>query len=265
MRLIYFANNWLGWQALVWLRQGRLPADADVVGLVLHPAHKRRFGDELLAAAGLPPERVFTGDQLRDPAVLARIQALDADLGLSVLFDHILKPELLALFPRGVVNLHPALLPWNRGQYPNVWSIVEGTPAGTTLHYIDAGIDTGDIIAQREVVVDPADTGESLYRKLERASLALLQETWPALAAGTAGRRTQPPGGGSYHRTRDVDRIDEIDLDRSYTGRALIDLLRARSFPPYTGAWFRAGGRKIHLRLTLEPEDEAAGGPQGGG
>jgi len=52
---------------------------------------------------------------------------------VSVLFDYILKPDFLGMFPGGTINLNPALLPYNRGQYPNVWSIVEGTPAGATI------------------------------------------------------------------------------------------------------------------------------------
>jgi methionyl-tRNA formyltransferase len=251
MRVLFLGNNWVGWQTLQWLRG----AGAEIAGLVLHPQAKARHGAELRAAAALPESAIFGGSTLGERAVLRRIAELRADIAVSVLFDYILKPDFLALFPRGTINLHPALLPYNRGQYPNVWSIVEGTPAGATLHYIDEGIDTGAIIAQRQVAVDPADTGETLYRKLERASLALFQETWPAVVAGEAPVIPQAHAAGTFHRTRDVERIDEIDLDRSYTARELIDILRARTFPPYRGAYFRAGGRKIPLRLQLEYDD----------
>ncbi|HET6279927.1 MAG TPA: formyltransferase family protein, partial [Polyangia bacterium] len=144
MRIVALANNRLGWQVLTWLSA---QDDVQIVGLVLHPEAKRRFGQEIADAARVPSDAVFSGDALRQPAVLKQIAALGADLALSVLFDHILTGDFLGLFPRGVVNLHPALLPYNRGQYPNVWSIIEGTPSGTTLHYIDEGIDTGAIIA----------------------------------------------------------------------------------------------------------------------
>src|SRR5262245_54565473 len=164
MRILYMADNRLGSQVLNWLKQQE---QDEVVGLVIHPEGRRRCGPEMLAAAGLPREYVFDAKQLREPKTLERIRSLKADVGVSVLFGYILTRDLLSLMPHGCVNLHPAYLPYNRGAYPNVWSIVDGTPAGVTLHSIDAGIDTGPIIARREVPIDPTDTGETLYRKLE--------------------------------------------------------------------------------------------------
>jgi len=250
VKIFFMGNNWLGWRALAWLRE----RGADVVGLALHPAERRRHGDEILRTAQLPPEQIFDAASLRDPLVQRRVAALQADIGLSVLLGYILAPEFLAIFPRGVVNLHPALLPFNRGAHPNVWSIVEGTPAGATLHWIDSGVDTGDIIAQTPTEVAAEDTGETLYRKLEHASLDLLRQTWPAIEAGHAPRRRQE-GQGTSHRARDLERIDEIDLDRSYRARDLLDVLRARTFPPHKGAFFRAGGKRVYVRVGLDVEE----------
>ena len=250
MKIFFLGNNWLGWRALAWLRE----SGADVVGLALHPLERRRYGDEMLAAAKLPRERVFDASRLREPAAQQEIAALRADIGLSVLLGYILAPEVLSLFPRGVVNLHPAWLPFNRGSNANVWSIVERTPAGVTLHHMDAGVDTGDVIAQTRTEVGVEDTGETLYHKLERDGLALLQRAWPLLEAGTATRIPQT-GRATTHRVRDLERIDEIDLDASYRARDLIDVLRARTFPPHKGAFFRVDGKRVYLRLSLEVED----------
>lgn len=249
MKIVYFGNNHLGLQLLRWLKE----RGEEIVGLVLHPVTTAKFADEMRAAVDLPPERIFSGERLREPEVVARIAALEAELGLSIMFGHLLRPELLGHFPRGVVNLHPALLPYNRGQYPNVWSIVEGTPSGTTLHYIDPGLDTGDIIAQKEVREEPTDTGETLYGRLMEASFSLFCETWPQLRAGAAPRSPQPEG-GTFHRTRDVQQIDEIDLDRTYTARDLLNLLRARTFPPYRGAWFQTPQGRVFVSVQLELE-----------
>ncbi len=251
MRIVCLANNWVGWQVVSWLRS----VGEEVVGLVIHPEGKQKYAKELLGAAALPEARVFDGSRLQDETVLQRVRELKPDIGVSLLFDYILRPDFIGLFPRGVVNLHPALLPFNRGQYPNVWSIVERTPAGATLHFIDQGVDTGAILAQKEVPVAPTDTGEALYRKLERASVDLFVESWPRLSRGELRAVPQHGGGGTTHRTRDVERIDRIDLDRRYTGRELIDILRARTFPPYPGAYFECEGRRIYLRLQLMEED----------
>lgn len=257
MRIVFLGNNWLGWQALEWLHaQGE-----DIAGLVTHPPGRQKYGDEIRAAAHLPPEHVFDAATLRHPDTLTAIRALEADIALSVLFGYILKPDFLSIFPQGVVNLHPAYLPYNRGAYPNVWAIVDGTPAGTTLHYIDPGIDTGDIIARRQVPVEPVDTGRSLYGRLEQASLDLLKETWPLIRRGEAPRISQPDGEGTHHFVRDVEQIDAIDLDEPVTARRLIDVLRARTFPPYDGAYFvDETGRKVYLRLELTYADDDSGG-----
>jgi len=252
MRILYLGNNWVGWQVIRWLRE----QNEQIVGLVVHPPHKRKYGDEIIRSAQVSPAHIFDGAQLRQPEVLQAIRALRPDIGLSVLFGYILAPEVLDLFPSAVINLHPAYLPYNRGAYPNVWSIVERTPAGVTLHYIDAGVDTGDIVAQRQVPIEPVDTGETLYRKLEQACVELFKETWPLIRSGQASRIRQRSDEGSYHRTRDVERIDHIDLDRKYTARELIDVIRARTFPPYPGGYFIHQGRKVYLRLQLLPEEQ---------
>jgi methionyl-tRNA formyltransferase len=252
MRILYLGNSWVGWQVLKWLRE----QEEKIAGLVIHPPHKQKYVEEMLQVVELPPSSIFDGSRLRERETVEAIQKLAPDIGLSVLFDYILKPAFLAIFPQGVVNLHPALLPYNQGQYPNVWSIVEETPSGVTLHYIDEGIDTGDIIAQQEVPVEPIDTGETLYRKLERASVSLFQETWPLIRAGKAPRVPQSSEAGTYHRSRDVDAIDEIDLNRDYNARTLINILRARTFPPYKGAYYTVGGRRVYMRLRLEYEEE---------
>jgi methionyl-tRNA formyltransferase len=253
MRILYMANNRLGWKVLEWLR--RQP-EAELVALAVHPPDRRLFGDEILADCGLDEEDIFDASQLESPGVLERIAALEPELGVSVLLGYILRPRLLGLLPSGCVNLHPSLLPHNRGAHSNVWAIVDGTPAGASLHWIDAGVDTGDLIAQREVEVEPIDTGKSLYHKLERAGLTLFQECWPALAAGNAPRRPQPSGAGSSHRRRDLESLDEIHLDEPTTARRVIDTLRARTFPPYPGAYFVQDGRKVFLRLELSYDDD---------
>src|SRR5437868_7353950 len=147
VKILYFGNNRLGWTVLEWLKAEH----EDIVGLVLHPPERRKFGDRLTQTAALEPGRIFDASRLRDAEVQRTIRELQPEIGISVLFGYILRPELLGCFPSGVINLHPSLLPFNRGACPNVWSIVDGTPAGATLHYIDSHIDTGDIVAQHRV------------------------------------------------------------------------------------------------------------------
>ena len=250
MRILLFANNWVGWQIGAWLRsQGE-----EIVGLVLHPPAERKYGNEIIAAVGVDGSNIYDGSQLRTTDTANNIKRLVPEIGISAFFGYILRRGILELLPSGCVNVHPAFLPYNRGAFPNIWSIVENTPAGVTIHYIDDGVDTGDIIAQRQVRVEPTDTGESLYRRLEQSSVDLFKETWISIRNGTAPRKPQPPG-GSLHRRRDVAEIDEIDLDRTYTARDLINVLRARTFPPYKSAYFKSGNSKVFIQIQLQYED----------
>lgn len=252
MRIVCLCNNWLGWQVLQWL----VGHGEEIAGLVIHPDGQGKCLEEIRSVAKSAGCIVLEDAVISTPEGLEQIRSCKADMAVSVLFRNMLRKPFLDLFPMGCINLHPAFLPYNRGNYPNVWSIVEKTPAGVTLHYIDEGLDTGDIIAQEEVTVEMTDTGGTLYRKLEVAALDLFQRTWPSIAAGHAPRKPQNAAPGTCHRRADVGAIDEIDLRRLYRAEDLINILRARTCPPYRGAYFPHNGRKVYLRLELSEEPE---------
>jgi len=250
MRIFFLGNNLTGLRILEYLRgQGE-----EICAMAVHPPGRSKFGDEITRASGLPPGRIFDGSQLRTEQAINSIRELKPDIAVSAFFGYVLRPDLISTMRYGCINIHPAYLPFNRGAHPNVWCMLDGTPAGVTIHYIDEGIDSGDIIAQRKVEVDPADTGGSLYAKLERECLRLFEESWPAIRKGEAPRLPQRPGEGTFHRLSDLRKTDEIDPEKTYKGSDLINLIRARTYPPYAGAYFRRGGKKIYLRLILEEE-----------
>lgn len=251
MRILFLGNNWVGWKVLDWLKSQK----EEVIGLVIHAPEKRKYGEEILKTAGLDPSSIFDGSKLRQPEVVKAIQRLQPEIGISAFFGYLLPDELLRSMRSGCVNIHSSFLPYNRGVYPNLWSIVDGTPAGVSLHFMDEGVDTGDIIVQRQLPVEPIDTGESLYRKLEKASVELFKESWPLLRHSKVSRIPQKKTAGSYHRLQDLNEIREIDLNRTYTAKKLIDRIRAQTFPPYKGAYFLHEGRKVYLRLELLYED----------
>lgn len=248
MKILFFGNNWVGWKILHFLKK----RGENVVGVALHPPEKRKYGDEIVAVSGFDESEIIDGSQLSEGQTRKLIKTLNPDIGISAFYGYILKRETLDLFPKECINIHPALLPYNKGAYPNVWSILDGTPAGVTIHYIDEGIDTGDIIAQREVSVKFTDTGYKLYQKLEKASVQLFKETWPLIREGRGKRQKQDPSSGTHHYTVDVEAIDRIDLEKRYTARKLIDLLRARSHPYYPGAYIEVDEKKNFIRIELE-------------
>jgi methionyl-tRNA formyltransferase len=251
MRILYLANNRVGWQVLQFLISRR----EDVVGLVVHPEERQKCTPEIIATSRLSPDRIYYGNEIAEESIQEEIRELKPDIGLSIYFGYLLSQKFLDIFPRGVINLHPAYLPYNRGVYPNVWSIIETNPAGVTLHYVDGGVDTGPVIAQEYVPVESTDTGRSLYRKLELSSVKLFKEIWPEVRAGKVSGRPQNPNEGTFHTKGDIEDIDRIDLDKSYRGRDLINIIRARTFPPYEGAYFMDGHKKVYLRISFQKKE----------
>ena len=120
-------------------------------------------------------------------------------------------------------------------------------------------LDTGDIIAQTQIPVEPFDTGKSLYEKLEVESLKLFKKTWPKIKSGNFERKKQPEQGGTFHYVNEIERIDEIFLEKRYTANELINILRARTFSPYPGAFIQHKRQKIFLKLEMIPEKAPEG------
>lgn len=128
------------------------------------------------------------------------------DLAVSYGYRHLVRGDTLDAWKDRLINLHISLLPWNRGADPNFWAARDGTPSGVSIHHIDAGIDTGDIIAQQEVPFEDGDTLATSYARLQERMIELFRDTWPSIRAGSAPRVKQQ-GVGSYHRARDKDAL----------------------------------------------------------
>jgi methionyl-tRNA formyltransferase len=133
----------------------------------------------------------------------------DPEFLVSYGYRHIIKADVLERFPDRAVNLHISLLPWNRGADPNLWSFVDDTPKGVTIHYLDAGVDTGDVIAQRELFFAQSETLRTTYDALQREIQSLFREHWPAIRVGGC-RREKQKSGGSAHRLRDKEAIAHL-------------------------------------------------------
>lgn len=137
------------------------------------------------------------------------------DLTVSYTYRYILPREMITTLNGNIVNLHNSYLPFNRGADPNIWSILDKTPRGVTLHYIDAELDKGYIIAQKFVIEEEHETLSSSYNNLDLAAKALFKEAfayykyWPEMKKKAVGK-------GNYHSTKDGSKykklIDSYDI-----------------------------------------------------
>ncbi len=94
------------------------------------------------------------------------LQSNGVEFIVSFGYRHIIKKEVLDLLPEKVINLHISYLPWNKGADPNLWSFIEETPKGVTIHQVDEGLDTGKILLQKEVSFSAEDDLKTSYSKL---------------------------------------------------------------------------------------------------
>jgi methionyl-tRNA formyltransferase len=182
------------------------------------------------------------------------LEKLDAcvDLGVLAWWPKILKAPLLDAPRQGFVNTHPSLLPYNRGKHYNFWAIVEQAPFGVTLHRVDSGVDTGDIVAQEGIAYDWCDTGETLYNKAQVAMFELFCNTYPLLRVGHYESRQQSSNYGSFHRASELESASKLDLDANYRARDLLNLLRARTFDGYPGCWFEEFGKRYEISIKIK-------------
>ena len=126
------------------------------------------------------------------------------DLANSFGYRHILKGDVLHNDKCPIINLHIGFLPYNRGADPNFWSFYEGTPSGVTIHLIDEGIDTGDIIFQRYVNFDPQEKtfAQSYNRLIEEVEDLFIENREIILSKSFTSFPQRGPG--SYHKVADL-------------------------------------------------------------
>ena len=209
-------------------------------------------------------------DSIKVTALLTESDQLDIvkqsvpDFVVSVGFDHLVPQEILEVPSEGAINLHPSYLPHNRGKSPNVWPIVEGTPAGVTLHSMDAEFDTGAIIAQQKVETDFSDTGRALHERLEEAQFDLFTNVWPEIESGGIEQSPQDTTTGRYHSKSDFTELCELDPDEELKVKTLLDRLRALTFPPFDNAYLDIDGERyyvdVEIRKASDADDEKTDG-----
>jgi methionyl-tRNA formyltransferase len=146
---------------------------------------------------------------VESPITLEEARRAGAEFIVSYGYRHIIRQDVIDYFAGRAINLHISLLPWNRGADPNLWSFLEDTPKGVSIHLIDAGLDTGDIIAQQKVDYYDGDTLASTYNRLSTVIEKLLYNIWPDIREGLIKSRKQPSG-GSYHLAKDRARYEHL-------------------------------------------------------
>lgn len=148
--------------------------------------------------------------QTSDRITTESTEVHEADFVVSYGYRYIIKQNVLDLFPNRAINLHISLLPWNRGADPNLWSFIDDTPKGVSIHSIDAGVDTGDVIAQKEMVFESVKaTLATTYAELQNEIQELFKGTWHRIKNGEISGSPQQSS-GSYHGKKDRELVEHL-------------------------------------------------------
>ena len=179
---------------------------------------------------------------------------LEFDIIFSIHCKQIFPAELVS--ERRCINIHPGLNPYNRGWFPQVFSIINKMPAGATIHEIDIELDHGKIIVQKEVEINAWDTSLSIYNRVLETELELLDEYIDRIIEGDYFA-VSPEFEGNINLKKDFNMICEINLKDRGTYQEFIDKFRALNHGEYKNAFFidPKTGKKIYLRLDLSKED----------
>ena len=184
------------------------------------------------------PDRIKTNDAFR-----AQLTALHPDAIIVVGYGRIIPQWMLDLPPLGNINLHASLLPKYRGAAPIQWAIANGeTITGVTTMRIDAGLDTGDILLQKELPISPDDTAETLSPRLAAIGADLIVETLRGLQSGAIHPRTQDDSKSSL---APILKKEDGLIDFSRTATEILN--RLRGFQPWPGAYTKFRGKNLQI------------------
>lgn len=162
---------------------------------------------------------------------LEDVCSLDDLVFLSLEFDKIVRVEKFK--DAKIYNIHFSLLPAYKGMFTSALPILHNQKnAGVTLHLIDNGIDTGDIIAQREILIGENTDAQQLYTKYIREGVALIKEYIPGLLAGSVSSSPQPVQNASYYSKHALD-FSSIQVDLNKTAQEVHNQIRAYVFPAF--------------------------------
>ncbi len=191
------------------------------------------------------PDRIKTNEEFR-----AQLTSLKPDAIIVVGYGRIIPQWMLDLPPLGNINLHASLLPKYRGAAPIQWAIANGeTVTGNTTMRIDAGLDTGDILLQRELPIAQDDTAETIAPALATMGATLLVETLRALQSGTVKPRKQDDAQSTL---APILKKEDGLVDFSRSASEIYN--RLRGFQPWPGAYTKFRGKNLQI-WKAQPSD----------
>ena len=226
-----------------------------VLGAFTQPDRPKGRGQQLAESPvkqaalrlGIP---VFQPERIRRPESVEQLRSFQADLMVVVGYGQIIPQSIIDLPPSGILNVHASLLPKYRGAAPIQWAIANGeTTTGVTIMQIDAGLDTGDMLAKATAEIGPEETAPELSVRLAALGAQLLVRTVEDIKSGAAQRKKQ---NDSEATLAPILKKEDGRVDWRAPAREIND--RRRAFTPWPGSYTSFRSQPLSL-IRTEPSD----------
>lgn len=182
---------------------------------------------------------MFRTDDINADKTLRWIKGKNADVIFCLGWSHLINKEILGAVPLGVIGYHPARLPQNRGRHPLIWALVLGLEeTASTFFSMDEGVDSGDILSQVNISINPEDDAYTLYGKITQIAAGQLQKLVSNLSDGSCQRIPQDSALANCWRKRGLK--DGV-IDWRMSAVSIHNLIRGLTHP-YIGAHFDLNG-----------------------
>jgi methionyl-tRNA formyltransferase len=241
--------------------QGLIDAGCALVGVYTQPDRPKGRGKQMAAPPvkelarqhGIP---VYQPQKLRQPEVVAELEALAPDLIVVVAYGQILPKSVLDIPTHGCINVHASLLPKYRGAAPINKAIIDGaTETGITTMYMDVGLDTGDMLVKMTLPIGAEETAGELHDRLAVLGRETMEETLRQLCAGTLQREVQDDTRSTY---APMMKKEDGRIDWSRSALDVHNLVRG--LDPWPGAYTSLDGELLKLARTT-PQDNGDAPP----
>ncbi len=229
-----------------------------IAAVVTQPDRPKGRGRQLAA----PPVKetalrlgltVYQPERIRTPEVIDLLRGMKPDAMVVVGYGKIIPQAIIDVPPHGVINVHASLLPKYRGAAPIQWAVANGeTVTGVTTMRIDAGLDTGDILLQRETAIGPDETAAELSPRLAEMGAALLVETLAGLERGEIKPR---PQNSAEATLAPVLKKEDGIIDWKRPAREIAN--RIRGFTPWPGCHTHFRGKTLEISRARAVESGA--------
>jgi methionyl-tRNA formyltransferase len=241
MRIIFIGQAPFGGESL----ENLIAQGEEIVGVITIPdAPNQRHPNPVKQCAEQHAIPLFQSKLLKKPEAISWVRQLKPDLLVLAFVTAFVPQEMIDIAPLGGINYHPSLLPKYRGGSAINWAIINGeTETGVTIHFIDEGVDTGPILLQEKVSIEPDDTVKSVYfDKLYPMGIRMISNAVQLIREGKAMPTLQDESSASF---QPVITTDDTVIDWSQPTDKVYNLIRGANPAPGAVTSFRGQSCKI--------------------